>query len=86
MGTHADSGEFIIGHLVEVAKTTYENVISVRGTITAIAQTLGHNWSLAPTSLTFGVEGEAITNTPTTNKFYSLSPMWPEPPSPTKEI
>jgi len=36
-GTHADTKAFIIRHLVEVVKTTHENVIGVGGTITAIA-------------------------------------------------
>ena len=41
-GTHADTGAFIIRHPMEVGKTTHENVIGVRGTITMIAQALGH--------------------------------------------
>jgi len=36
-GTHADIGAFIILRLIEVAKTSHENVIGVRDTITAIA-------------------------------------------------
>ena len=42
-GTHVDIGAFILRHLTEVAKTTHENVISVGATITAIAESLGHN-------------------------------------------
>ena len=41
-GTHADNGVFIICNLVEVAKTTHENVIGAGGTVTAIIQALGH--------------------------------------------
>jgi len=37
-GTHADTEAFIIRHLVEVAKTTHENVIGVRGTIIKITE------------------------------------------------
>ena len=39
-GTHVDAEGFIIRHLVEVAKTTPENVIGVGGIITIIAQAL----------------------------------------------
>ena len=53
--THADIGAFIIRHLVEVARTTYENVIGVVGTITAMAQALGHGGSLVASSLIFWV-------------------------------
>jgi len=42
-GTHVDIGAFILRHLIEMAKTTHENVISVGATITAIAESLGHN-------------------------------------------
>ena len=42
-GTHVDIGAFILRHLTKVAKTTYENVISVGASITAIAKSLGHN-------------------------------------------
>jgi len=41
-GAYADTGVFIIHHLVEVAKTTHENIIGVGGTIIAVAQALGH--------------------------------------------
>jgi len=43
MNTHADTEAFIIHHLVEVAKITHENVIGLGGTITAMAQALGHS-------------------------------------------
>lgn len=42
MGTHVDTGAIIIRHLVEVGKTTHENVIGVEHTITTITQALGH--------------------------------------------
>jgi len=40
--THANTRAFIIRHLLEVAKATHGNVIGVGGTITVIAQALGH--------------------------------------------
>jgi len=43
LGTHADTGAFLIHLLLEVAKTTYKNVIGVGGTITIIAQALGRS-------------------------------------------
>jgi len=43
MSTHVHTRAFIIYHLVEVAKTTHENVIGVGGIITTIAQALDHS-------------------------------------------
>lgn len=37
-----DAGAFIIHHLAEVANPTDKNVQSIGGTVTAIAQALGH--------------------------------------------
>ena len=34
---------FLIWHLLEISKTTHENVTGARGTITRIAQALGHS-------------------------------------------
>ena len=45
-GTPIDTGAFIIRHLAEVAKTSNRNVISVGGTVTAIANALGYSSSL----------------------------------------
>ena len=43
LSMHADPKAFIIRHLLEVAKTTYENVLGLGGTITVILQALSHN-------------------------------------------
>ena len=40
--THVNTGALISCHLVDVAKITHESVIGVGGTITVIAQALGH--------------------------------------------
>jgi len=45
-GTSIDTGAFIICHLTEVVKTTHKNVLSIGGTVTAIAITLGHSEKL----------------------------------------
>jgi len=47
IGTHANTGAFMIHHLVEVGKTTYKSVIGVGGTITISAQALGHRGKLS---------------------------------------
>ena len=46
-GTPIDTGAFIIRHLAEVAKTSNQNVLSVGGTITAIAIALGYSSRLS---------------------------------------
>lgn len=46
-GTPIDTGAFIIRHLVEVAKPSNRNVISVGGTVTAIANALGYSSRLS---------------------------------------
>jgi len=42
-----DTGALVIRHLTEVAKTSNKNVISVGGTITAIANALGYSSRLS---------------------------------------
>jgi len=42
MGSHVDTGSFITQYLLDMSKTTYKNMIGVGGTITTIAQALGH--------------------------------------------
>ena len=41
-----DTGAFIIRHLAEVAKVSNKNVLSIGGTVTAIAIALGHTSKL----------------------------------------
>lgn len=58
-GTHANTRAFFIGHLVEMAKTTHNNVIGVGGTITAIAKLWAMGGNLALLSLS-SLEGNLI--------------------------
>jgi len=53
MGTHANTGAFVIHHLVEVGKTTHENAIGMGGTLIVITQALGHEEKLGTLELTF---------------------------------
>ena len=46
-GTPMDTGAFIICHLADVAKVSSMNVISISGTVTAIAIVLGHSLRLS---------------------------------------
>jgi len=99
-GAHADTSTFIIRHLVEVAKTTHENVIGVWGTITMIAQALGHGGkfdSLEPHFLRGSLDIATLARMTiidtkgginkylTTSKSFSPSRRSPVPPSQTNE-
>jgi len=48
-----DNGAFIIRHLAELAKTTNKNVLSIRGTVIAIAIALGYGDRLSHLKLNF---------------------------------
>ena len=54
-GTHVDIGVFIIRHLVEVAKTTYKNVIGMEGPSPSLPKPWAMRGNLTLLSLTFWV-------------------------------